>query len=66
MISPIWLISDVIDKVPGDHYVGDVSDKTVLEAFAEKVINECGGIDYLINNALPLMKGIDWEHIRVS
>ena len=66
MISPIWLISDVIDKVPGDYYVGDVSDKTVLEAFAEKVINECGGIDYLINNALPLMKGIDWEHIRVS
>ena len=49
----------VIDKVPGDHYVGDVSDKTVLEAFTEKVINESGGIDYLINNALPLMKGID-------
>ena len=58
MISPIWLVSDVIDKVPGDYYVGDVSDKTVLEAFAEKVINESGGIDYLINNALPLMKGI--------
>ncbi len=49
----------VIDKAEGDHYVGDISDKYVLEDFAEKVIRECGGIDYLINNALPLMKGID-------
>ena len=49
----------VIDKVAGDHYVGDISDKAVLEAFAKKVIGETGGIDYLINNALPLMKGID-------
>ena len=49
----------VIDKAAGDHYVGDISDKAVLEAFAKKVISETGGIDYLINNALPLMKGID-------
>ena len=49
----------VIDKAPGDHYVGDISDKAVLEAFAAHVIREAGGIDYLINNALPLMKGID-------
>ena len=49
----------VIDKAEGDHYVGDVSDKAVLEDFAGTVIRECGGIDYLINNALPLMKGID-------
>ena len=49
----------VIDKEAGDHYVGDISDKTVLEDFVEKVISEASGIDYLINNALPLMKGID-------
>ena len=49
----------VIDKAAGDHYVGDISDKAVLEAFAEKVLSESGCIDYLINNALPLMKGID-------
>ena len=49
----------VIDKSAGDHYVGDISEKAVLEAFAEKVIHETGGIDYLVNNALPLMKGID-------
>ena len=49
----------VIDKAEGDHYIGDISDKTVLENFAGTVIRECGRIDYLINNALPLMKGID-------
>ena len=49
----------VIDKAPGDHYVGDISDKAVLEAFADSVIKKYGHIDYLINNALPLMKGID-------
>ena len=49
----------VIDKAEGDHYVGDTSDKSVLEAFADTVIRENGGIDYLVNNALPLMKGID-------
>lgn len=48
----------VIDKAPGDHFVGDVSDRTILEAFADKVIRECGHIDHLVNNALPLMKGI--------
>ena len=49
----------VIDKATGYHYVGDISNKTVLEAFARKVISETSGIDYLINNALPLMRGID-------
>ena len=49
----------VIDKLPGDYFVGDIADKTVLETFAETVISKSGGIDYLINNALPLMKGIN-------
>ena len=49
----------VIDKAEGEHYVGDISDKTTLEAFAEHVIEKYGHIDYLINNAIPLMKGID-------
>ncbi len=48
----------VIDKVPGDHFVGDISDKAVLETFVKKVTEQYGHIDYLINNALPLMKGI--------
>lgn len=49
----------VIDKQEGDHFVGDIADKQVLEQFANKVIGEYGHVDYLINNALPLMKGID-------
>ncbi|MBR1811405.1 MAG: SDR family oxidoreductase [Clostridia bacterium] len=49
----------VIDKAPGDHFVGDISEKSVLEAFTEEVIRKYGHIDFLINNALPLMKGID-------
>ena len=50
---------EVIDKAAGDHYVGDISDKATLEAFVKHVIEKHGHIDYLINNALPLMKGID-------
>ncbi len=49
----------VIDKQPGSHFVGDISDKQVLEDFAREVIKKHGRVDYLINNALPLMKGID-------
>ncbi|WP_407399013.1 SDR family oxidoreductase [Anaerovibrio sp.] len=49
----------VIDKSPGNHFVGDIADKNVLEEFAGQVIDKYGHVDYLINNALPLMKGID-------
>ena len=49
----------IIDKAPGDHYVGDLSKKEVLEDFAERVIAENGHIDILVHNALPLMRGID-------
>lgn len=49
----------VIDKIPGEHFVGDIADKSVLEDFAKNVIKRYGHIDYLINNALPLMRGID-------
>ncbi len=51
-------IVEVIDIAAGDHYVGDISKKEVLEAFAEYVIEKHGHIDYLINNALPIMRGI--------
>ena len=49
----------VIDKAPGDHYVGDISDKAVLEDFARDVIARHGHVDVLVNNALPIMRGID-------
>ena len=49
----------VIDKQDGGHFVGDISDKSVLECFTQEVIEKYGHVDYLINNALPLMRGID-------
>ena len=50
---------EIIDIAPGEHYVGDISKKETLEAFAQSVLDRHGHIDFLINNALPLMKGID-------
>ena len=49
----------VIDKAPGAHFVGDLADKATLERFAAEVIEKHGRIDVLVNNALPLMKGMD-------
>ena len=49
----------VIDLLPNEYYVGDLADQTVLEDFARKVLADYGHVDYLINNALPLMKGLD-------
>lgn len=49
----------VIDLLPNDYFTGDLADQTILENFARKVIADHGHVDYLINNALPLMKGID-------
>ena len=49
----------VIDKTPGEHYVGNISDKAVLEAFAEDVIAKHGHVDVLINNAIPIMRGME-------
>ena len=48
----------VIDLLENDGFVGDLADKTVLEAFAAKVIAEHGRVDFLINNAAPQMCGI--------
>ena len=48
----------VIDKAEGNHYVGDISRKEVLDAFAKEVIAKYGRVDILVNNALPIMRGI--------
>ena len=49
----------VIDLRPGDHYVGDISKKEVLEQFAQYVIKTYGHVDVLVNNAMPITRGID-------
>ena len=49
----------VIDSAPGDHFVGDIADQEVLEAFAAQVIGRYGHVDVLVNNAPPSFIGID-------
>lgn len=48
-----------IDIQENDYFQGDIGNKDNLEAFVKKVLDEYGHIDYLINNAKPIMKGID-------
>lgn len=48
---------EVIDKAQGNHYVGDIASKEILESFVSYVLEKHGHIDYLIT--LPMMKGIE-------
>ena len=48
----------IIDLLENDYFVGDLADKATLERFAAKVIADYGRVDYLINNAAPLSRGI--------
>lgn len=54
----IGVTAVVLDIRQGGHYVADLSRKEELEQFVQSVIGQYGHIDYLINNAAPLMKGI--------
>ena len=49
----------IIDLQKNDYFQGDISEKETLEKFAAKVIEDYGHVDYLINNAAPLFKGIE-------
>ena len=59
----------IIDKQPGAWFTGDVADRETLERFAASVAEKSGRVDFLVNNALPLMKGIDdctWEEFSYA
>ena len=49
----------VVDRAPGDHFVGDIGQQSVLEEFARCVIEQYGRVDVLVNNAPPAFKGIE-------
>lgn len=49
----------IIDIRENEYFTGDLAEESVLVNFSQKVIGDYGHVDYLINNALPLMKGID-------
>ncbi len=48
----------VFDVRDGGYFVGNLAKKEDIETFAQKVLEEYGHVDFLINNAAPLMKGI--------
>ncbi len=39
--------------------MGDLADQGTLERFASEVLVKSGHVDVLVNNAMPLFKGID-------
>ena len=49
----------VIDIQDRPWFVGNLADKATLERFAAEVIAKNGHVDVLVNNAMPLFKGID-------
>lgn len=49
----------VIDKADGEHYVGDIAEKVTMEDFAFQVTEKYGRVDVLVNNALPIMRGLE-------
>ena len=60
---------EVIDIREGEHFIGDISKKEVVETFAKEIIDKYGKVDYIVNNALPLMKGLDectWEEFQYA
>jgi NAD(P)-dependent dehydrogenase (short-subunit alcohol dehydrogenase family) len=48
----------VIDILENEYFVGDLSDKAILEKFVEKVVCDFGRVDFIINNAKPKTVGI--------
>ena len=48
----------VIDLLENDYFVGDLASKDTLEKFADKVIADCGKVDFIINNAAPVSRGL--------
>lgn len=59
----------VIDQQEGGWFVGDIAEEETLIRFADQVIARHGHVDYLINNALPLMRGIGdctWDEFNYA
>ena len=48
----------IIDRLPNAYFTGDLAEQETLCRFAEKVAAEHGHVDYLINNAMPLNRGL--------
>lgn len=49
----------VIDKVKGNHFIGDIAHREVLESFVGYVLDHHDEVHCIINNALPITRGVD-------
>lgn len=49
----------VFDLKENDYFQGDLAEETHIQDFCQKVVHDFGHVDYIINNAKPLFKGID-------
>lgn len=60
---------EIIDKEPGPWFVCDIADPADLEEFSGYIAEKYGWVDILVNNALPLMKGISnctWDEFMYA
>lgn len=59
----------IFDLQPNPYFVGDLSQEADLRAFCDKVVADYGRVDYLINNAAPLFKGLpdcSWQEFNYA
>lgn len=52
-----------------EFFVGDIGNKETLERFVEHIFKYTDHVDYIVNNAPPLMKGINecsWEDFNYA
>ena len=49
----------IIDLLDNPYFTGDLVDSSTLERFVKQVTDQYGRVDFLINNAAPLSRGID-------
>lgn len=59
----------LFDVQDNPYFVGDLAKEEDLRAFCDKVIAEFGRVDYLINNAAPLFKGLpdcSWQDFNYA
>ncbi len=59
----------VFDLKQNPYFVGNLASEADLQRFCRRVVDEYGRVDYLINNAAPLFKGLpdcNWEEFNYA
>ena len=59
----------LFDVQPNPYFVGDLACEADLRCFCDKVVADYGRVDYLINNAAPLFKGLpdcSWQEFNYA